>query len=336
MRLDYVLRRLALFLLVVVVAVTINFLVPRVTPGDPVIQRLESMSTSSTSAGGEFEELAKAYQKKFGYDQPLHVQYVRYWQDLLQGDFGYSIAYYPARTIDIIGRAIPWTMGLLGVSTILAFLVGTLLGALLGWPKTPQVLKRGIIPFAIVFSSIPYYLLGILALFVFSLTFGLFPSGGAYGTFTDFGFSFTFIADVIHHATLPALSIIVASIGAWALGMRGMIVTTRGEDYMMLAEAKGLRSSRIFFSYAIRNAFLPQATGFALVLGNIVSGAVLVEVIFRYPGLGLVLYQAISGKDYFVVQGVLLVLIISIAFALLIMDLIYPLLDPRVSYDRTR
>jgi peptide/nickel transport system permease protein len=335
MRLDYVLRRLGLFLLVVVVAVTINFFVPRLTPGDPVIQRLESMSASGTSAGGDFEALAKAYEKKFGYDQPLHVQYVRYWQDLLRGDFGYSIAHYPAKSIDIIGRAIPWTMGLLGVSTILAFAIGTLLGALLGWSKTPKIVQRGVIPFAIVFSSIPYYLLGILALFVFSLTFGLFPSGGAYGMFTTFGFNLSFITDVIHHATLPAASIIVASIGSWALGMRGMIITTRGEDYMMLAEAKGLRSSRIF-SYAIRNAFLPQATAFALVFGHVVSGAVLVEVIFRYPGLGLVLFEAISGKDYFVVQGVLLVLILSIAFALFLIDLIYPLLDPRVSYDPAR
>jgi peptide/nickel transport system permease protein len=336
MSIAYIASRVGIFLLVVIAAVTINFLVPRLAPGDPVTQRLEAMASQGTAIGGDFTELVAVYKAKFGYDRPLYIQYFNYWGDLLRGDLGYSIRYYPDRTADIIINKLPWTVGMLGVATVLAFLVGTIAGALLGWPGIPPVLTKVFIPVFVIFSSIPYYLLGLLLLFTFALTFPIFPSGGGHGIFTPPSFTLKSILDLIRHATLPALSIIIASVAFWGLGMRGMMVSVQGEDFMTLAEAKGLSKTRIFFRYAMRNAFLPQATQLALALGHVVSGAVLVEVIFRYPGIGYALYEAISGKDYFVVQGILLLLIISIALAMTAMDFIYPLLDPRVRYGRQR
>mgnify|MGYP000050091603 CR=1 FL=1 len=328
----YALNRIGTFLLVVVVAITINFLVPRLAPGDPVTQRLEATGSSGTTVGGDFRELVKAYEEKFGYGKPLWEQYLLYWNDLLHGNLGFSIAKYPARTIDIISSALPWTIGLLGVSTLIGFVVGTLSGALLAWPGTSKIFSRVLIPIFVVFSSVPYYLLGLLLLFAFSLNYQFFPGGGGIDMFIEPGWNFTAIVNILYHAFLPALSIVLASIAFWALGMRGMMVTIQGEDFMTLAQAKGLSKPRVFFRYGMRNAFLPQATHLALALGHVVSGAVLVEVIFRYPGIGYSLYEAITGKDYFVIQGILLLLILSIAFAMLIMDFVYPLLDPRVSY----
>lgn len=330
----YVLTRLGTFALVVFTAITINFLVPRLAPGDPVTQRLEATGSQGTTVGGDFRELVEAYKKKFGYGEPLWKQYLVYWRDLFRGDLGFSIAKYPARTGDIIAQALPWTIGLLGVATLLGFGVGTIAGALLAWPGTPKAFSRVLIPVFVLFSSVPYYLLGLILLFVLSLTFPIFPSGGGHGTFTELGWNLAAVTDIVRHATLPALSIVLASVAFWGLGMRGMMVSIQGEDFMTLAHAKGLSKSRIFFSYAMRNAFLPQATTLALSLGHIVSGAVLVEVIFRYPGIGYSLFEAIVGKDYFVIQGILLLLILSIAFAMLIMDFVYPLLDPRVTYGR--
>jgi peptide/nickel transport system permease protein len=332
----YALTRLGTFALVVFVAISINFLVPHLAPGDPVTQRLEATGSSGTTVGGDFRELVKAYETKFGYGKPLWQQYLSYWSDLFHGNLGFSIAKYPARTSDIIAKALPWTVGLLGVATLLGFAIGTISGALLAWPSTPPIFGRVLIPIFVVFSSVPYYLLGLLLLFVFSLTVQAFPGGGGIDTFTEPGWNLPAITSIVYHAFLPALSIVLASIAFWALGMRGMMVSVMGEDFMTLAQAKGLRGSRIFFRYAMRNAFLPQATHLALALGHVVSGAVLVEVIFRYPGIGYSLYESITGKDYFVTQGILLLLILAIASAMLIMDFVYPLLDPRVSYGRQK
>jgi peptide/nickel transport system permease protein len=336
MPLSYIMTRIGIFLLIVVVAVTVNFIAPRLTPGDPVTQRLEVMANQGTAVGGDFRKLVEAYKQKFGYDKPLWQQYLNYWGDLARADLGYSIRLYPARVADIVGRALPWTVGMLGVATVLAFIVGTLAGALLAWSSTPAAFARALIPLFIVFSAIPYYLLGLLLLFLFSLTFQFFPTGGGHSIFMEPSFKLSSILDILYHATLPALSIVIASIAFWGLGMRGMMVTIQGEDFMTLAEAKGLSKARVFFWYGMRNAFLPQATHLAMALGHVVSGAVLVEVIFRYPGLGFVLFEAITGKDFFVMQGILLLLVLSIALTLMIMDFIYPLLDPRVIYGRQR
>jgi len=222
------------------------------------------------------------------------------------------------------------------VTTILAFGLGTLLGALMGWPRAPKAIARYLFPPLLVFSAIPFYLLGLVLVYLLSFQLKAFPTFGGYtvGTIPNWS-NAAFWGDVLYHSILPALAIILGSIGSWALGMRAMMVTTQGEDYMVFAEAKGLKGSTLFLRYAVRNALLPQATGLALALGHILSGAVLVEVIFSYPGIGTTLFHAIRENDYFLIQGIIIGVIASLGIATLILDLLYPVLDPRITYKRS-
>ncbi len=206
-----------------------------------------------------------------------------------------------------------------------------MLGALMAWPKAPRAFNYLIAPL-LTLSSVPYYLLGLILVYLFSIEQRIFPLSGGYTTGTAPTLSFPFVLDVVHHALLPALSIVFAAVGFWALGMRGMMVNTEGEDYMIMAEAKGLPDRLIFFRYALRNAILPQFTSLAIALGAVVSGSVLVEVVFGLPGIGTLLYKSITGSDFFVIYGIVFVIIFAIALATLIIDLVYPLLDPRISY----
>ncbi|MER3485627.1 MAG: ABC transporter permease, partial [Chloroflexota bacterium] len=277
--------------------------------------------------------LVATYNKKFGLGEPLWLQYLRYLGDYARFDFGYSLASYPARVLDLIGNALPWTIVLLVISTLIAFVVGTLAGALLGWSRSPRWLGHLFMPF-LTLSAIPYYLLGLVLIYFLAFRHRVFPLSGGYTVGTDPAWSWEFIRDAAEHSILPALSIVLAQLGFWALGMRGMMVMTEGEDYMTFAEAKGLPSRTIFFRYAIRNALLPQTTSLALALGGIVSQAVLVEVVFGYPGIGTLLYNAIKGFDYFLIYGIVFLVIVTIGLTTLIMDLVYPLLDPRITYHR--
>jgi peptide/nickel transport system permease protein len=230
----------------------------------------------------------------------------------------------------------PWTIGLLGVTTILAFGLGTVLGALMGWPRAPKAIARFLFPPLLVFSAVPFYLLGLVLVYVLSFQIKAFPTFGGYtvGVIPNWSDP-SFWGDVGYHAILPAFAIILGSIGTWALGMRAMMVTTQGEDFMVFADAKGLKGSTLFMKYAMRNALLPQATGLALALGHILSGAVLVEVVFSYPGIGTTLFHAIRENDYFLIQGIILGVIASLGVATLLLDLLYPVLDPRITYKRT-
>ncbi|MBV9175306.1 MAG: ABC transporter permease [Chloroflexi bacterium] len=333
MRLDYLSRRLIQFLIVLWGAATLNFLVPRLAPGNPVRERLVSAMQQSGPMQQGIEEMVRSYNVQFGLDQPLYIQYFKYMGSALRLDFGYSIAQYPVSVMTLILNALPWTIGLLTVATLLSFTLGTLLGALLAWPRAPRVLHY-LVPPLMGLSSIPYYLLGLILVYLLALSVPAFPLTGAYSIGATVQLTPSFAVDVIRHAALPSLSIILAAIGFWALGMRAMMVTTEGEDYMVLAEAKGLRARRIFFRYATRNAILPQFTSLAIQLGHIVSGSVIVEIVFGYPGIGNLLFQAISASDYFVIYGVVFVTVLAITLATLLIDLLYPLLDPRIVYRR--
>lgn len=333
MYVQYVLRRLGMFLLVIFLAVTVNFMIPRLMPGDPVEQKLNTLVATGGGQIGDVTAMAEAYRARFGLDQPLWKQYINYWGDVLTLNFGYSLANYPETVSGIIRAAMPWTLGLLGVSTLIAFVIGSLLGALLAWPESPKALRRSI-PLLMAVSSIPYFLLGIILIYFFAIRWRIFPAGGAYEFGSVLRFDLETILDILRHAILPATAIIVAGIGIWALEMRGMIISILGEDYITLARVKGLKEQRIFVWYGMRNGLLPQATALALRLGLIVAGAILVEVIFSYPGIGYRLYQAVQSKDYFVIQGIVLVLIFAIAFVMLVMDLIYPRIDPRITYQK--
>ncbi|MEA2584035.1 MAG: peptide/nickel transport system permease protein [Thermomicrobiales bacterium] len=329
----YAIRRIGVFFLVVWAAASLNFILPRLAPGqDPVRSRLGAVAASGGSVSG-IEEMVKTYQEKFGLNEPLWLQYVRYISDYARFDFGYSLTSYPARVVDLIARALPWTICLLLVSTLIAFVLGTLAGALLGWARSPGWLGHLFMPF-LTLSAIPYYLLGLIMIYFLAFQNPVFPLSGGYSIGGEPGWSWAFVKDAVKHSFLPGCSIVLAQLGFWALGMRGMMVMTEGEDYMTYAEAKGLPPRTIFFRYGIRTALLPQTTSLALALGGIVSQAVLVEVVFGYPGIGTLLYNAIRGFDYFLIYGIVFLVIVTIGLTTLILDLIYPLLDPRITYQR--
>jgi peptide/nickel transport system permease protein len=331
--LDYVLRRFGVTLLVVFLAVTINFTLPRLMPGDPVETQLNQLLATSGGSAGDVQAMVAAYRERFGLDQPVFQQYLSYWAALFRFDLGVSLANYPERVSMAIAHALPWTLGLLGIATVVSFSVGTLLGGLMAWPKAARawrVFGSGVL----LLSSVPYFMVGVVLLYVFAVLLRIFPAGGGMPFGTQPRFDWETLRGIAIHGTLPALSIILAETGAWAIGMRGMLVSTLGEDHITLAEAKGLKDRRIFLRYGMRSAMLPQMTKLALTLGHLVSGAILVEVIFSYPGIGFRLYQAIQTKDYFVIQGIVLILSVSLALATFILDLIYPLIDPRITVRR--
>jgi peptide/nickel transport system permease protein len=334
MRADYILKRLGIFLLIVWLAGSVNFLLPRINSQDPIREKLIQQSLIGGYIQSGMQEMVDEYQKKFGLDQPLWKQYLTYFGDVLRLDFNYSISNYPKTVTELILEALPWTIGLLSVTTILSWVLGTLLGAFLGWPRSPKWL-HWLMPPILALHSLPFFLLGLILMYCVAFYTQLLPMYGGYtpGTFPSWSLSFAW--DIISHSILPACSIILVSIGGWALGMRAMMVTTQGEDYTNFAEAKGLLARTIFLRYAVRNALLPQITALALVLGHIVSGATLVEVIFAYPGVGTVLFHAIRESDFFLIQGVVFMVIVTLGLATFILDLCYPLLDPRITYRRS-
>jgi len=334
MTLNYLLRRLGLFVVVVWAAVTLIFFLPRLaSERNPMVERMGQTAASAGKLAEGVEERVKAWEAKFGLDQPLWKQYLRYFRDVLHLDFGYSLAYYPTKVIELIMKALPWTIGLFGIATLISFLLGSLGGALLAWPKAPRFLQY-LLPFFLTLSAVPYYLLGLVLLFFFAFTIRIFPLSGGYPVGTVPSLSFPFILEVLRHAVLPGCAMIIAGVGFWALQMRGMMIIGLEEDYIAFAEAKGLKGNRIFFRYALRNVLLPQTTSLAITLGQVISGAILVEVVFGYPGLGTLLLKAVSGFDYNLINGIVFIIIIIIAVATLLVDLLYPLLDPRITYQK--
>ncbi len=328
---EYFLRRLGVFLLVIWGAATFNFVLPRIADINPIEERMSQLASRGAVSSGNTEAMIKNFEKRFGLDRPLWEQYVRYLWNFARFDFGFSIAYFPTQVRAVIAQALPWTIALVTISSLIYMMLGMALGALVAWPSASNVFKA-LFPPVMALSAIPYYLVGIALIHFFAFQFAFFPLGGGYAVGSTPGWNVDFYLDAIKHAILPALSIILVSIGFAAIGMRGMMVTTQGEDYMMLAEAKGAKSWRLFVWYGVRNAMLPQITSYALTLGHVVSGVILVEVVFSYPGIGSMLLQAIRNFDYTLLYGIVYLVILSIALATLILDLIYPRLDPRITY----
>ncbi len=328
----YVLRRLGMFVLTVWLGATIIFIIPRLAPGDPVAAMVSRLMAQAGYIENSAEIIA-AWRARFGLDGPLWLQYLAYLRNMVMLDMGYSLSSFPSQVDEMIADALPWTVGLLSVSTLLSFLIGNTIGALMGWPRVPAWI-RALLPTTLTFTSIPFFMLGILLVYVFAYELRWFPPTGAYGRGLSPGWNWPFIKSLAQHGVLPVMSIVVTSMGFWALGMRGMIITNQGEDYMILAEAKGLRPSRVFLQYGIRNSILPQVTALALSLGGIAGGSTLVEYIFAYPGMGYLLYQGIVNTDYTLIQGIVFMLILGTATAVLILDLLLPILDPRISYER--
>jgi peptide/nickel transport system permease protein len=328
MTLDYALRRIGFFVLVVWVAVTAMFVLVRLAPGDPITEQVTRLRAQGQSLQ-DGPELIARYKQDFGLDEPVVEQYWDYLVQLAQGDLGYSVSSFPTKVSTLIGDALPWTLGLLVTAMLVSWVVGTLLGGLMAWRSTPA-LARGALSAVVLLSAIPYYLVALLLLYVFAYELQWLPSGGGRDPLGTPGGSVAAVVDTLEHGLLPALSIVLAFVGVWMLGMRSLMVGVLGSDHLQLAEAKGLPERRVFLHYGLRPAILPQLTSLATYMGYLVSGSILVEVLFSYPGLGSVLVEAIDHRDYPVVQGVALTMVITTAAALLIIDLLAPLIDPRV------
>lgn len=310
------------------------FMLTRLAPGDPIEAKVLALEAQAGNTGGDIRPIIAAYREKFQLDGPLLTQYLTYLTNLMRGDMGYSMTNYPATVADKISAALPWTIGIAFVTTVFAMLFGSLVGALISWRRSFR-LVQATLPVLMVTAAVPFFLFGLVLQFFLGVHWKIFPT--AFGVDPGFivGLDWETLWQMIKHAVLPASAVIVASTGLWGLGMRAMMVTTAGEDYMVMGDAKGLKEKRLFFSYAVRNVLLPQTTSFALSLASVVGGLLLVEIVFNYPGIGILLRNAIGESDYFMIQGVTLITILAIAVALFVMDLLYPLIDPRISYDRS-
>lgn len=319
----FLLQRVAFYLFTAWAAITLNFLIPRMVPGDPV------QSLISRNQGRISTDAIASLRVLFGLDknENLWEQYLAYWRQLLHGDLGLSFTFFPTPVSTVIGDSLPWTVGLVGITTIVSFLLGTALGVGAGWRRGSWI--DALLPATTFLSSIPYFWLGLVAIALFAGPGSFFPSSGGYEPGLVPAFDQYFIPSAIQHSILPAATILVSSMSGWLLSMRNMMVTVASEDYITVAHAKGLPERRVALSYAARNALLPNVSGFALSLGFIVGGTLLVEIVFSYPGLGFQLFQAVGYKDYPLMQGIFLIITISVLVANLIADVAYLLLDPR-------
>jgi peptide/nickel transport system permease protein len=330
--LRYLSERFVTFVATIFISITIVFFVPRLVPGHPLLAVFNRMA----AMGGRVNapELIEEYNKLFGLDKGLWEQYVSFLRELARGNLGYSISSFPSHVSDLLMPALPWTIGLLTLTTLISWVLGSLIGAVVGWRGRKSRFFQILVPAALVLYTIPYYILAIILVFLFAFQWKIFPLSGAHSVGLGPEFSLDFALDVLRHATLPALSIILVSLGWWFLSMRSLITSLKGEDYILQAEAKGLSSRRILWGYAFRNALLPQATGLAISLGHIVGGALITEVIFAYPGLGWLIYNSITNIDFPVIQGGVLLIVFSVALANLVIDMVYPLIDPRIRYEQ--
>ncbi len=324
----HLLRRVLFYVVALWVSVTLNFLLPRLSPGNPVqalIGRIHGRVSPQT---------IRALEILLGVNNhdSLWTQYVQYLNSLAHGDLGVSITYLPTPVSTIIAQDLPWTLMLVGVTLIISFVVGTLLGVIVAW-RRGSGLDTIFPPVFTFLSAIPYFWLALIVLYVFGFVLNWFPINGGYDiNNTVPGWNLDFILSAIVHAILPAVTIIIGSIAGWLLGMRNMMITTLSEDYVLMAEAKGLPEQRIMFIYAARNAILPNITSFALSLGFVVSGALLTEIVFNYPGIGYAFLQAVDNKDYALIQGLFLIIAVAVLAANFLSDLLYVVLDPRVRH----
>jgi peptide/nickel transport system permease protein len=326
-------RRLFFLLVVIWAASTIVFFIPRLSDKNPVRERFAQLAISGGFSPGDLEVIIASYNTKFGLDKPLWQQYADYMASVARFDLGVSYNKYPKTVMGLIMDSLPWTITLLLVTTVLSFVIGNLLGAIAAWPHAPRWVRGLATPF-ILFQGVPPVLLGVLLLFFIGFRLKLAPLGGAYstGVVPDWS-SPAFVWDVIWHQILPGLALLLGSVGGWTLGMRGMGITIQGEDYVNFAEHKGLSASTIFKDYYLRNALLPQVTGLALALGTVVSSAIVIESQFGLPGLGRILNDAIRSNDFLVIYGVVLFVTIAVATLMVLMEFIYPLLDPRIRQE---
>jgi len=321
---SYLIRRLEFFGITLWATLTMNFILPRIMPGNPAQAMLVRYH------GRVSPQTIKAIEAAFGLNPKGNIfqQYFDYLRNTFTGNFGTSVTFFPSPVGDVIKQGLPWTLGLVGMATIIAFLLGTLIGVLSAW-RRGGVFDAILPPVFIVVSAFPYFWLGLLLLLAFALNLGWFPLGFAYDLTDSINLSWSFAGQVVWHGFLPALTIVITSIGGWILTMRNTMITTLAEDYVKMARAKGLSPVRIMFMYAARNAILPNLTGFAMSLGFVISGAILVEIVFNYPGLGFTLLQAVHSEDFALMQTLFLMITLAVLLAVLAADVVTAILDPR-------
>ncbi|GHO81653.1 peptide ABC transporter permease [Ktedonobacter sp. SOSP1-85] len=324
----HLLRRLGFYLIALWASLTLNFLIPRLAPGNPALIFVARFQ------GRIRPEAIHAIELQFGIsNDPLWVQYFQYLNNLLHGNLGLSITYFPTPVAEAIGQELPWTLVLVMVSLVLSFALGTLLGIIIAWRRN-SFLDSLLPPLMTFISAIPYFCLALILLYIFGFTLNWFPVSGGYDRFIPPDWSPDFIASAIQHAILPAITFVVASISGWMLGMRNAMIMTLSEDYVLMAQAKGLATRRVMINYAARNAILPNITGFAIALGQVVAGQLFLEIVFSYPGIGYSLFQAVQNSDYALMQGIFLIITVAVMSANFLVDMVYTVLDPRVRQER--
>ena len=319
----YLAQRLGFYLLAAWFSLTLNFFLPRLMPGDP------AAAIFGRFRGQLAPEAIEALRASFGLtDEPIYMQYLRYLGHVMQGEFGTSIAYFPASVSSVVSTGLMWTAFLAGTAVVISFVVGTSLGALAAWNRN-GLLDRLFPPTISFVAAFPYFWLAMVLLYVFGFQLGWFPTRHAYSAGLTPEWSLIFISDVIAHAVLPGAAIVLASLAGWVLGMRNTMIAVLNDDYIRMARAKGLSSRNILSRYAARNALLPNVTGFGMSLGFGLSGSLLTEIVFSYPGQGYLLIQAVRMQDYPLMQAIFLVTTFAVLAANWLVDIAYYWLDPR-------
>jgi peptide/nickel transport system permease protein len=323
---SFIFRRLVFYLVAAWVALTVNFFIPRAMPGNAVQSVMAKFPNLQPAA-------YKAIQALLGVGHPGSIwsQYVSYLDDVFHFNFGTDVSQYPASVSSLLVQTLPWTIILVGTATVIAFLVGTALGIVAGW-RHGGALDR-VLPGLMFLQAIPYFFFALILVELLAIKTHVFPTGQGYDNGLIPGWHGDFISSALYHSLLPALTIVLTSIAGWMLQMRNVMITTIGEDYVIAAQAKGLSNRRVIFTYAARNALLPQLQGFGLAVGFVISGALVMEIVFSYPGIGLLLLNAVTSHDYPLMQGIFLVITFAVLIANLVVDMIIVFADPRA---RTR
>jgi peptide/nickel transport system permease protein len=326
---SYLARRFGFYLVTAWAAITMNFFIPRLMPGNPV----EIIVSRLSAQGPVPPSMYHALSVMFGLNtnSSLLTQYFQYWGQLFHGNLGISITYYPSTVASVIATALPWTIGLIGMSTIIAFIIGTGIGTLAAW-------RRGswldiALPTSAFLQALPYFWLGLVAIEIFAVKLGWFPISGGYATGMTTSFTSSFIGSASYHSILPAATIVVASMSGWMVGQRNVMITTLDQDYVLVAQAKGISQRRVMIMYAARNAILPNFASFAVAIGLVVSGSLLVELVFSYPGIGYVLLSAVNNEDYPLIEAIFLIITLVVLAANFLADLVYVLMDPRARQE---
>ena len=325
----YLAQRLLQFLLVVFIGINLTYVITHATPIDPVEQSIAAVTSFGNTSPEAINMMRQSLRELYGLTGGPIEQYVNFWRRIAVADFGPSLSAFPTPVSTLIARALPWTIGLLATATLLTWVLGNLLGGLAGYYQSSRALKV-LAVVAMGLHPVPYYIVAFTLLVMFGYLWPLLPIAGGYGMNIEQGFNPTFILSVLKHSILPALSLMLVGLGGWFLGMRSLVSNIVSEDYVVYAELAGVQRKRILGSYVMRNALLPQVTGLALSLGAIFNGAIITEQVFGYPGVGSLLVSAVYAGDYGLVLGVTTISILGVATAVLIIDLLYPLLDPRV------